>query len=252
MKRIITTVVFVLVALAVVAIIIVGVSLGQIVKKGVESYGPELTKTTVTLDAVHLSLLTGSAKVTGLIVGNPSGYNAPHSIAVGTIAVGLDPTTVLANKIVVRSIRLEAPDITFEGGLQGNNLSQILDNVDSTGQSSPTLSTNTAVQPKSEKKYEVDDLVVSGAKVEVILTNPVQRQINLTLPDIHLTDLGKGGEGITAADLTRRTLSAITTATIEEVAKEAMNLDQNAATLKQAGQSAGKQIEKSIGNLLNK
>lgn len=252
MKRIIITVVLVLVALAIVAVIIIGSYLGQIVKKGVEVYGPQLTKTTVAVDAVHLSLLTGSARVTGLALGNPSGYNAPHSITVGTVAVGLDPTTVLAGKIVIKSIRLEAPDITFEGGLQGNNLSQILDNVDSTSQTSPNLSTNVAVQPKSEKKYEVDDLVVSGAKVQVILTSPVQRQINLTLPDIHLTGLGKGGDGITAADLARRTLSAITTATIEEVAREAMNLDQNAATLKQAGHSAGQQVEKSLGNLLNK
>jgi hypothetical protein len=128
-------------------------------------------------------------------------------------------------------------------------LSQILDNINSTGKSSGTLSTNVAAQPKSEKKYEVDDLVISGAKAEVILTDPVQRQVSLTLPDIHLTDLGKGGEGITATDLARRTLSAISSATIQAVAKAAMNSDQNAATLKQAGQNAAKQ---ELNNLLQK
>jgi GTPase Era involved in 16S rRNA processing len=42
-------------------------------------------------------------------------------------------------------------------------------------------------------------------------------------------------------------LSAITTATVETVAKQAINLGQNAAALKQAGQAAKQQA----GNLLN-
>jgi uncharacterized protein involved in outer membrane biogenesis len=246
-KRIITTIVVIVVALIVVTLIVVGVNLGRIVKDGIETYGPKMTQTSVSVDKVTLSILTGSAKVTSLNVGNPQGYKSPNAIAVGTIAVGVDPISLMSDKIVIRSIKVESPEITFEGGLAGNNLSQILDNINSTGKSGGTLSTNVAAQPKSEKKYEVDDLIVTGAKAEVILTNPVQRQASLTLPEIHLTDLGKGGEGITATDLSQRVLNAILTATIETVTKDAINLDQNAATLKQAGQNAAKQ---ELNNLL--
>jgi uncharacterized protein involved in outer membrane biogenesis len=247
-KRIITTIVIAVAALIVVTLIVIGVNLGRIVKEGIEVYGPKMTQTSVTVDKVTLSILTGSAKVTSLNVGNPQGYKSPEAIAVGTIAVGVDPTSLMSDKIVIRSIKLESPEVTFEGGLAGNNLSQILDNINSTGKSSGTLSTNVAAQPKSEKKFEVDDLLISGAKAEVILTDPVQRQMSVTLPDIHLTDLGKGGDGITATDLSQRVLNAILTATIETVTRDAINLDQNAATLKQAGQNATKQI---LDNLLN-
>jgi uncharacterized protein involved in outer membrane biogenesis len=250
-KRIITTIVLIVVALGLVTLIVIGVNLGRIAKKGIETYGPQMTKTSVSVDTVTLSILTGSAKVTKLVVGNPQGYKSPNAISVGTIAVGLNPMSLASQKIVIRSFKLESPQVTFEGGLEGNNLSQILDNINSTGNSSGTLSTNAAAQPSSEKKYEVDDVLISGAKADVILTSPVQRQVSLTLPEIHLTDLGKDGDGITATDLSRRILSAITTATIETVTKDAMNLDQNAATLKQAGQNAAKQGGGILNNLLN-
>jgi hypothetical protein len=42
---------------------------------------------------------------------------------------------------------------------------------------------------------------------------------SLPLPDIHLTNLGTGPDGITATDLTRRVLAAIASATIKAVAK---------------------------------
>jgi uncharacterized protein involved in outer membrane biogenesis len=242
-----------LLAVVVTTLIVLGVCLNHIVKKAVDTYGPQLTHTTVSVDSVDLSLLTGSAKVKGLAVGNPQGYKTPQAISVGLIAVGLDPMSVFSSKVVVRSIRVESPSITFEGGLAGNNLSQILDNVDSTGQGGGTLSTNAAAAPQSEKKFEVDDLVVTGATVQVFINGAgVSKPQVITLPEIHLTELGAGGDGITAADLTRRVLSAISSATLETVVQTAANFDKNSATLKQVRQHAVQQMGNSVSNWLNK
>jgi uncharacterized protein involved in outer membrane biogenesis len=253
MKKIISTIVLALLAVIIIALIVVGVCLNRIIKTTVETYGPKMTQTTVTLDSVNLSLLTGSAKVKGLAVGNPKGYNTPQSFSVGLVAVGLDPMSVFSKKVVIRSIRVESPNITFEGGLSGNNLSQISDNVNSTGQSGGTLSTNAATAPQSEKKFEVDDLVVTGAEVQVVIngTGMAKPQV-IPLPDIHLTDLGTGGDGITAADLTQRIMGAITSATIQSVAQTAANLGKNAANLNQIKQQGTKQLGNTLSNLFNK
>lgn len=252
MKKIISTVVLALLAVVIIALIVVGVCLNHIVKKAVETYGPRLTQTTVSLDSVNLSLLTGSARVKGLAVGNPQGFNTPRSISVGLIAVGLNPMSVFSKKIVIRSIRLESPNITFEGGLAGNNLSQILDNVNSTGQGGGTLSTNAAAAPKSEKKFEVDDLVVTGAEVQVIIKGAgMSAPQVIPLPPIHLTDLGTGGDGITAADLTQRVLAEISSKTVETVVQSAANL-KNAADLKQLKQQGVKQLGNALSNFLHK
>ncbi|MGH8024382.1 MAG: hypothetical protein ACRED1_12410 [Limisphaerales bacterium] len=253
MKRVVSTVLLALVALAIIALIVLGACLNRIVKNGIQTYGPRLTRTTVSLDAVHLSLLTGSAKIKGLTVGNPQGYKTPNAISVGLIAVGLNPLSVLSRKVVIRSIRLESPEISFDGGLAGNNLSQILDNVTSAGQGGGTLSTNTAAAPKSEKRFEVDDLVVTGAKVQVLIRGiRMSRPEIIELPNIHLANLGKGGEGITAADLTRRVLAAISSATLETVAQTAATLDTNATNLKQLRRHVMKQFRIAPTNFFNK
>jgi hypothetical protein len=249
MKKIFWSIVVILLVLVVVAAIVLGFFLNPIVIKSVETVGPKITKTSITLDAVDLSLLTGSAKVKGLAVGNPEGYKTPNAINVGTIAVGVDPFSVLSDKIVVHSLHVETPEITFEGGLGGNNLSKILDNVNATAQNGGPVSTNAAGQAKPSKKIEVDDLLISGAKVHVLLTELGGREMSLTLPDIHLTDLGKGGDGLTATDLTRRVLQEIVTATVKAIASNSANLGKSAEKLIQGtGKNGGGGLDK-IGNL---
>jgi len=240
-------------AIVIITLIVVGVCLNHIVKKGVETYGPRLTRTSVALDSVDLSLLTGSAKVKGLAVGNPQGYQTPQSISVGLIAVGLNPMSVFSRKVVIRSIRIESPNITFEGGLAGNNLTQILNNVKSTGQEGGALSTNAATAPNSEKRFEVDDLVVTSAVVQVYINGSgMAKPQVISLPPIHLTDLGMDGDGITAADLTEQILSAISSATLETVVQTAASLDKSSANLKQIRQRAVNQFGNTVSNFLNK
>ena len=246
-KKILWTVVIVLVVLALTGIIIASAFLGDIVKKGVETVGPQITKVSINLDEVRLSLLNGTAQVKGLVVGNPTGYQTPHAISASTIAVGLNPLSVLSDKIVLRSIYLESPEITFEGGLAGNNLSQILNNINSTAKSGGATATNSAAQTQSSKKYEVDDLLITGAKAHVRLTDLNGREMTLELPPIHLTDLGKSEQGITAADLSRNVMQAILAATLKAVSNSSKDLGQDAQILLQ---NSGKKVDPGTSNLL--
>src|SRR5690348_1700127 len=174
LEKIFWSVVLILVVLTIIGAIVASVFLRDIVNEGVETVGPQLTRVSVKLDEVHLTLLTGSASVKGLVVGNPEGYQTPQAISAGLISVGVNPMSVLSDKIVVRSFHVESPEITFEGGLGGNNLSKILDNVDAASKNSPptgATSTNTPAQTSSSRKLEVDDLLITGAKVHVSLTD---------------------------------------------------------------------------------
>src|SRR5262245_18686030 len=110
MKKLIVRFILVLVVLLIVA---VGVSiyfLGSIVKKGVETVGPQITKTEIKLDGATLSLLSGSGKLKGLFVGNPQGFKTPSAIKVGSVSVGVAPGSVLSDKVHVKEVRVEAPE----------------------------------------------------------------------------------------------------------------------------------------------
>lgn len=251
MKKLFLGVVIVLVVLIVVVVIVVGFSLGTIVKTGMETVGTKITQVSIKVDAVNLSLLTGSARVKGLVVGNPEGYKTPQAISVGSAAVGVNPFSVLSDKIVVRSVRVEAAEITFEGGLAGNNLSKIMQNVNAGSKSGGPASTNTTARAGNEsgRRIEVDDFLITGAIVHVNLTGMSGEETTLPLPDIHLTNLGKGNAGITAADLTRRVLGAITTATIKVVASATTDIGKGSG--KAVGEGMNK-ITSGVGGLFKK
>ena len=264
--KIIVGIVIVLLVLLVVAGLIIGTHLGQIVKAGMETVGPKVTQTTLTVESVDVSLIGGSAGVKNLVLGNPEGFKALQSISVSNAAVSLVPSSVLSQKIVIRSIRVEAPEITFEGNPFGeNNLKKIMDNVNSLTASVDQASTNAPAttpsgQAKPAKKLEVDDFVISGAKVHANLTGFVNQEITLPLPDIHFTDLGKGNDGITPADLIQKVLGEITTDTVKTLATYASNLGKDAtkaATDAATGALSGStngldKLKKGIGNLLGK
>jgi hypothetical protein len=250
--------VIVLAVLIIGAVIGVGLFLDAIVKKGMETVGPKITQVSIKVDAVNLSLLNGSAKVKGLVVGNPEGYKTSQAISVGSADVGVNPLTVFSDKIVVRSVRVEAPEITFEGGLGGNNLSKIMENVNAIAKNGGPASTNTAAKAANEpgRKIEVDDFLITGATVHVSFTGIGGRDMTLLLPDIHLTNLGKDSVGITATDLTRRLLGAITTATIKAVANATTDIGKVTGNLDKDAQKAVDQdvnkISRGIGGLLKK
>jgi uncharacterized protein involved in outer membrane biogenesis len=259
LEKIFWSLVLILVVLVIIGAVVASLFLGDIVKKGVETVGPRITQVSVKLDEVHLTLLTGSASVKGLVVGNPAGYKTPQAISAGLISVGVNPMSVLSDKIVIRSIHVESPEITFEGGLSGNNLSAILNNVDASSKSPASTNAaaaNSPAQAKPSKKFEVDDLMITGAKVHVSLTDLQGKEMTLALPPIHLTDLGRNPEGITATDLTRSVLRAITTATVKAVGKASTDIGKNAGNvLKGAAGQAGagsSNLIKGLGNLLGK
>ncbi len=203
MKRLFVRVVVILLVLLVVA---VGVSiyfLGSIVKKGVETVGPQITKTEIKLDSATLSLLSGSGKLKGLLVGNPEGFKTESAIKVGAVSIGIVARSVFSDKVRVTQVNVQAPVITFEGGLKGNNLSKLLDNVQaaSGGSDKPKA---TSSDKSASKKLQVDDFLISGGKINLSIdAGPLGgKSATVPLPEIHLTNLGAGPDGITAGDLT--------------------------------------------------
>jgi uncharacterized protein involved in outer membrane biogenesis len=232
-----------LVVILVIAVIVVGFFLGDVVKAAMEKIGPKVTQTSLTVGSVQVGILTGSGGVTDLVLGNPAGYKSPNAISVGQAVVSIAPFSVLSDKLVIKSVAVHSPAINFEGiPLGANNLNKIMANVNA-------FAGGTAAQPaanKPGKKLEVDDFLITGAKVHF-------NGAVLPLPDIHFSHLGTGPEGITAGDLTQKVLGEITTATLKAVTESLTNLGKGAAdAAKDAGKNLGTKIGKNLGSLFEK
>ncbi len=196
------------VVLVVLAVVAVSLFLDKAVKKGIETVGPQIAKVSVKLDDVSLSLWSGSGSIRGLVVGNPEGYKTPSAIEIGSAGLALKPSSLFSDKVVIRSINVQAPVITFEGTLKGSNLSRIQENIRAaTG--GDAARKPAADDSAASKKLQVDEFVVAGGRINFSTPLPGGRSLTVPLPDIRLTGLGTGPEGITAGDLTARALDAI-------------------------------------------
>ena len=259
MKKILVRLCVALIVLLVLVALGIHFFLDSAVKQGVETIGTKMAKVDVKLDGVHLSILSGSGKIKGLVIGNPEPYKTSNSISVGTAALELKPGSLLADKLVIKSINVEAPEITFEGGLSGNNLSKILANLnESTSGPGGTNVANATPkeQKKANKKLEVDDFKITGAKLTANITDLGGKSVSLTLPTIELTDLGTGPDGITAAELTKKVISAIEKESLKAVSSNVGNLGKAAENLtKSLGKDSGgavSNVTQGIGNLFKK
>ena len=205
----------------VVAIVIIGVmvivfNIDSTIKKIVETLGPKMTQTEVKLDKVDISTTSGTGKLSGLLIGNPKGFTTPSAMQLGEIAVTLDIATLTSDIIVVKSILIRAPQITYEYGSGGGNIEAIKKNVDSyVGQSgassSPAGKSAPApdkAAPKEEggKKLIIEDLRIQDAKVTAAAMG---QQLSQGLPTIQLKDIGKSKGGATPAEVVEQILAAL-------------------------------------------
>lgn len=256
MKKIILGIVVLVVVVLVALVVGVALFLDSGLKKGIETVGPQVAKVDVKLDGVSLSLLSGSGTIKGLVIGNPQGYQSPHAIRVGSVSLSLSPGSVFSDKIIVKSIRVEAPEIIYELGPGGNNLKKIQANLQESAGGESAKST--PASGASGKKLQVDEVIVTGGKVTLASSLLGGKGLSSPIPEIHLTNLGTSPEGITSAELTQKILSQVMDGSynvaqnmLKQAGKEVLNVAEGAGkeALK-AAEGAGKSAVDAAGKAL--
>ncbi|MBA4149951.1 MAG: hypothetical protein H0X66_17705 [Verrucomicrobia bacterium] len=214
MKKWIPRAALVLIILLVLGLVAAFLFLNTLVKSGVEKIGPIVTKTEVKLDSANLSPFSGKGELHGLFVGNPEGYKTPSAIKVKDIKVNLDIKSVTSDVVLVQSIVIEAPEITFEGGFSGSNLRKLLDNISAVAAMDKSKST-TGKPAEGGKRLKVESLLIKNAKVNISFTGMMGKSATVAISDIHLTNIGMDENGISTAELSRQVIKVV----LQEVIK---------------------------------
>lgn len=256
MKKILIRGAIVVVILAVVVVVAIVMTLDSAIKKGVETFGPQVAQVPVTLDKVSLSLFSGNAALQGLAVGNPEGYKTTNAMSLGLASVTISPGSIFSDKVVVKSIRVEAPKVTFEFGPGGSNLQRIQKNLEafSGGSSTNAQPAGTSAPAQTEtkpgKKLQVDEVVITGGTVTLGAAMLGGKIIEAPLPEIHFEKLGQGPEGITGAELGQIILSKITEEAIKTYGDKLSQA--GAEALNNLTQNATNAVNKAASDVLNK
>lgn len=254
MKKWIIRIALLVVLVVVVAVVVLFTNLNSIVKKGVETVGPQITKTEMRLARASISPLSGSGQLTGLFIGNPEGYKTESAIKVGDVKVVLKISSITSDTVEIESVNIQAPEITFEGGLGGNNMSKLLENVEAaTGGDKPARKKEDKAAAGPGKKFRVKDVVMEGGKIHASLTGlGAAKTFDVSLPSIHLQNIGSEGSGVTAAQLTHELIKPLLAAATKAVTEAASHLGKEVKDLEKGALQELNKTTKGVKDLFNK
>ncbi|MDX1483533.1 MAG: hypothetical protein R3229_03530 [Alphaproteobacteria bacterium] len=225
MKKILVIGGLAIVAVVAGALIYLSMTYSSYVKAGVETYGPQFTKTEVKLGGVDASPFAGEVSINQFLVGNPSGFKTSHAFKVRAVKVAVDVWSITGDSIHIKEIVIDAPDIIYELGGGGSNLQTIQKNV---GQATGGKD---AKQPADADKGEgpkviIDNLYIRNANVAMSASMLGGKTVPVPVPDIHLKDIGKDskdGKGASVGDVAGKVMDEITGSVTK--AASAINLD---------------------------
>lgn len=171
-------------------------ALNKGIKKGVETFGPEVTQTSVTLDSANISVLTGSGSLKGLNVGNPEGFDSENIFALGEIDLKVDTGSVFSDKIIIDHIIIKQPEISYEKTLTNSNVKELLKNIEEfTGPAEEEP--QEPEESGSSKQVVIRKLVIEEGKIYVGLMGVGQ---TVSLPRIEMNDIGEEGSQMSMAE----------------------------------------------------
>jgi len=197
------------VVVIIIIVLVIGISnLGPMIRKGVNTYGPKMTKTEVRLSDVDVSIFSGEAKLKDFYLGNPKGFKSPDAMKVGSIYVDVDEGSVTGETIIIDKIEVVGPDITYEKARGTDNFKTILNNIKkAVGKGKP--SKKQTEQEAEGKRILIRDFIVRNGKVNLAVSILGGKSVSAVLPDIHLKDVGKKKEGVSPAKAFEEVFAAL-------------------------------------------
>ncbi len=212
MKKTILMIMSGVIVLAIVAAFFVLSQLDSIVANMIEKYGSEITGVKVAVSKVEISPASGEGTVRRLTMGNPPGYKSDYAFVMKQIDVKAQVRTFMSDVVVIDSISVDSPEITYELGSGGSNFETIQKNINS------YKPANAKKDKESSKSVQINNLSITNGKITVSAPT-LNQNFEVALPDIHLNNLGKGGKEGNIPEVTQQVMNVVTAAVMKEVGK---------------------------------
>lgn len=206
-----------LVFVVAIALFVVLGQLGRIIERGVETVGPNMTGTDVSLGLATVSVFDGEGALRDLEIGNPKGFSSGDAFELGKIAIAVDVKSVTSDVVHIRSIVIDGPKVLAEFDAAGrNNLNTILGNVRAA--SARGGGQKTDGDGGAAKKLIIDEFKFLNAEVRA-LAPAFQVDKTLKMKGIELRNLG-GKSGATPSAIANQVMRPIVDAAVQAATQE--------------------------------
>jgi hypothetical protein len=207
-----------LVLVAVVAAVVVLGRLGRIIERGVETEGPRITGTDVTLGSAQVSIFDGTGALKRLRIGNPDGFSKADAFDLGEIAIAIDVRSVTSDVIHIRKLVVQGPRLLAEfDAAGGSNLDAIRAHARSASRGGGASKQDGG--GGKPVRLIIDEFRFENAEVQA-LAQAYDLDKTLKLPPVVLKNLGARQGGAAAADIANQVLGPIVSAAVQAAMKE--------------------------------
>lgn len=216
--------------------------LDGLVKSGIEVVGTEVLGSEVTVGAVSISPLNGSGSITDLRIRNPEGYRADSIFELGFIDLNVDINSLFSDVVVVNSITIAQPVITYETRITSDNIRALLAQLPRGNGAESTAETDSG----TSTQIVIRELQLLDAQLTLsagVASAPVR------LPDIVLHDIGTEADAATIAEAVRVVLSAVSSAVLRA---DLPSMDLLQESLQNEVERAGQAIDGALDSLGNR
>jgi uncharacterized protein involved in outer membrane biogenesis len=195
-------------------------NLDSIVAGMIENVGSDVLKTKVSVSGVSINLKDGKASIAGLSVANPPGYSNANIFELNGIEVDLKLGSIGKDVLVIESIRVDNPQVVFEGDEDGgSNMQTLLDNIDS----SPSGDSSSGKAQGEAAKMIIEQFEFSGGQVKASTAVKPGEVVDINLPAIKMSGIGKAEGGVTADVVAKQISTKLVKTVIREAAKQSLN-----------------------------
>ena len=187
-------------------------NLDSLVEAAIEKYGSEATQTSVLVDSVKINLTDGAAGITGLTVGNPTGYGFANAFSLGEIRAAIDLQSLQEEPYIINEITVLAPQVFVEVNEDNKtNLNELKNKLTANSSAKPQ---DAQAEPPSdgsaaEPLLIIRKLTFADGTIQAKVAALNNKEYKLKLPSLDMNNLG-GSKGATATELASEILKRLT------------------------------------------
>ena len=209
----------ILAAIAVILLLFIGgiayiySSIGSVISDTIAQEGSAITQTKVSVGVSEYSTTSGLATLSQIQVANPAGFKSALALNVGQIDLWIEPESLSTDVIRVKSLILQAPEITYEIVDRTDNLRALKYQIEETIKQTQNQT--------GEKRLLLERIQIKNGVVIVKSDDLSGARRTAQLGPITLNNIGLGQGGVSAAELAH----LLTLEILRETTIAALNTD---------------------------
>lgn len=172
-------------------------------KEAVNTFGPEITQTELSVQDVDVSLFGGTSSISGLLLGNPEGFKGEKAMSLENLEVAVDVGSIFdEGPITIKRVYMKAPSFAYEKTLKSSNIAEIQKNIEAFSAAFSLSMEEQAEQGEAPVdaqgeplaiKVIVEEVIIEGGSVGMTVMG---QTVSLPMPSVTLKDIGKAEGGI--------------------------------------------------------